>query len=77
MVFSSGHFNVSRVFSRRDTVLVIKVFDIEKQNFVMLKFLMRFEYELLAEGFYRHVTRAAPCTDSSISVSIADTFIAP
>ena len=77
MIFSPGNFNVARVSSGRDIVLVIAVFDIKKQNFVMLKFLMRFEYELLAEGFYRHVTRAAPCTDSSISVDIADTFIAP
>lgn len=71
MVFSTGHFNVSSVLSQSRLLLVIQAYDIEKRDIVMLKFLVRFEHEEIANNFHEYVTKKSPCINSMIPVDMS------
>lgn len=70
MIFSSGHFNVSPVLAHGQIVLVIQVYDIEMRNIVMLKFLLIFKDDEIANNFHKFVKQEPSCTNDLIPVTV-------
>lgn len=72
MIFSAGHFNVSSVLTMGRVFMAIQAYDIEIQEIVMLKFLVKFRHVETANDFHKYVTKESPCTNSIIPINIPE-----
>lgn len=73
MIFSCTHFNVSTVLHGGRILLVVQVYDIEKEDEVIMKrFVLRFSAYTVALRFYKYVKKVSSCTNNIIPIDIPD-----
>lgn len=71
MIFTAMHFNVSPVLTEGRMFLVIQVYDIQKEEIIMLQFYLGFVEDDTAHRFYKYVKENLPSvTNDMIPVDI-------
>lgn len=71
MIFTAKHFNISPLLTKDRMLLVVQVYDVQKEEIILQKFLFDFLDNTTAKLFYKYVKEdEPPVTDNMITVVV-------